>query len=52
MQRHYLFTLVDLSGRELLRRGPMGVIPLVPLMRHEEPPKEILEKCIDRLKIN
>ncbi|MCL6446987.1 MAG: hypothetical protein K6U04_02375 [Armatimonadetes bacterium] len=42
-----LVNLAELPGWELLRRGPVGIIPLVPLMRHEESPEEVLEKCVE-----
>ena len=44
-----LVNLTDLPGRKFLRCGPVGIIPLVPLMRHEEPPEEVLEKCAERV---
>lgn len=44
-----VINLKDLSGQEALKRGPLGIIPLVPLMRHEEPPEEVLKKCSRRI---
>ncbi len=40
-----LLNLQDVPGRELLYRGPVGLLPLVPLMRQDEPPEMVLEKC-------
>ncbi|OPY56819.1 MAG: hypothetical protein A4E55_01935 [Pelotomaculum sp. PtaU1.Bin035] len=42
--------LQDIAGRELLYRGPVGLLPLAPLMRQEEPPEVVLDKCAKRLK--
>lgn len=44
-----LINLSDLPGQKFLRQCPVGLIPLVPLMRHEEPPEEILLKCAKRI---
>ena len=41
--------LVDLPGQEVLKRGPLGVVPLVPLMRHELPDEEVLAECAKRI---
>jgi len=41
--------LQDIAGRELLYRGPVGLLPLTPLMRQEEPPEVVLDKCTRRL---
>ncbi|OPX92211.1 MAG: hypothetical protein A4E52_00077 [Pelotomaculum sp. PtaB.Bin013] len=40
--------LQDIAGRDLLYRGPVGLLPLAPLMRQEEPPEAVLEKCASR----
>ncbi|SFR12300.1 hypothetical protein [Desulfoscipio geothermicus] len=32
-----------------MRRSPVGIIPLVPLMRHDDPPKEVLAGCAKRI---
>ena len=45
-----LINLQDVPGRELLYRGPVGLLPLVPLMRQDEPPEIVLEKCVRRIK--
>lgn len=34
---------------EYLYRGLVGLIPLVPLMKHDESPEKVLEKCARRL---
>ena len=39
----------ELSGTEYLYRGLIGLIPFVPLMRHNEQPEKVLEKCAQRL---
>lgn len=44
-----LINLADISGRDFLYRGPVGLLPLVPLMRQDDPPEEVLEKCVQRL---
>ncbi|OPY61666.1 MAG: hypothetical protein A4E56_01901 [Pelotomaculum sp. PtaU1.Bin065] len=41
--------LQDIVGRDLLYRGPVGLLPLAPLMRQEEPPEVVLDKCAKRL---
>jgi len=41
--------LQDIAGRELLYRGPVGLLPLAPLMSHDEPPDTVLDKCAKRL---
>jgi hypothetical protein len=40
-----LINLEDVTGRDFLYRGPVGLLPLVPLMRQEDPPEAVLEKC-------
>ncbi|MEW6276308.1 MAG: hypothetical protein AB1556_14525 [Bacillota bacterium] len=47
--RYRPIDLADFPGRDYLRRCPVGLIPLVPLMRHEEPPEEVLKKCSRRI---
>jgi hypothetical protein len=42
--------LQDVAGRDFLYRGPVGLLPLVPLMRQDEPLEAILGKCVSRLK--
>ena len=39
----------DVVGSDLLYRGPVGLLPLAPLMRQEEPPEAVLEKCAARI---
>ncbi len=41
--------LVDLPGAGLLQHGPVGIVPLVPLMRHEAPGEEVLAGCARRI---
>jgi predicted transposase YdaD len=41
--------LRELSGKEYLYRGLIGLIPFVPLMKHNEQPEKVLEKCAQRL---
>ena len=41
--------LEDLPGQEALKHGPLGIIPLVPLMRHELPDEEVLVECAKRI---
>ena len=45
-----LINLEDVTGRDFLYRGPVGLLPLAPLMRQDDSPEEILEKCASRLK--
>lgn len=47
--RYRPIDLADFPGRDYLRNCPVGLIPLVPLMRHEEPPEEVLKKCSRRI---
>ncbi|MBE3588819.1 MAG: hypothetical protein IMW93_09790 [Thermoanaerobacteraceae bacterium] len=44
-----LINLVDLPGEEVLKHGPVGIIPLVPLMRHQLPDEEVLAECARRI---
>ena len=44
-----LINLEDVAGRDLLYRGPVGLLPLTPLMRQEDPPEAVLEKCAERI---
>jgi len=46
-----LINLADLSGSSFLQSGPVGLIPLVPLMQHEVPVEEVLTKCIKRIEM-
>ena len=41
--------LQDIPGRELLYCGPVGLLPLAPLMRQDDSPEVVLEKCAKRL---
>jgi predicted transposase YdaD len=41
--------LREVSGKEYLYRGLIGLIPFVPLMKHNEQPERVLEKCAQRL---
>ncbi|TEB11297.1 hypothetical protein Psfp_03995 [Pelotomaculum sp. FP] len=41
--------LRDVYGTEYLYRGLIGIIPFVPLMKHDESPEKVLEKCAQRL---
>ena len=44
-----MINLEDVAGRDLLYRGPVGLLPLAPLMRQEEPPEAVLGKCAERI---
>lgn len=46
---YHLINLEDLTGRDFLYRGPVGLLPLVPLMRQDDSPEEVLERCAKRL---
>ena len=37
------------GGAALLEHGPLGIVPLVPLMRHEAPDEEVLAGCARRI---
>ena len=41
--------LRDVYGTEYLYQGLIGIIPFVPLMKHDESPEKVLEKCAQRL---
>lgn len=41
--------LREVSGTQYLYRGLIGLIPFVPLMKHNEHPEKVLEKCAQRL---
>nr|WP_051273695.1 Rpn family recombination-promoting nuclease/putative transposase [Desulfotruncus alcoholivorax] len=40
--------LQDMPGRDLLYKGPVELLPLAPLMKQEDPPEAVLEKCARR----
>ena len=47
---HYrVVNLEDLPRQEALKSGPLGIIPLVPLMRHELPAEAVLAECAKRI---
>jgi predicted transposase YdaD len=41
--------LREVSGTEYLYHGLIGIIPFVPLMKHDQSPEKVLEKCVQRL---
>jgi len=44
-----MINLEDITGRDFLYQGPVGLLPLVPLMRQDDLPEQVLEKCASRL---
>jgi predicted transposase YdaD len=46
---YILINLEEVAGRELLYRGPVGLLPLAPLMRQDDLPEKVLEKCASRI---
>jgi len=46
---YLLINLEEVAGRELLYRGPVGLLPLTPLMRQDDLPEKVLEKCASRI---
>ncbi len=47
---HYrVVNLEDLPGQEALKCGLLGIVPLVPLMRHELPAESVLAECAKRI---
>lgn len=46
---YLLINLEEVAGRELLYRGPVGLLPLAPLMRQDDLPEKVLEKCASRI---
>ncbi|MQL53232.1 hypothetical protein GFC01_13380 [Desulfofundulus thermobenzoicus] len=44
-----LINLADLPGEDVLKHGPVGIIPLVPLMRHRLTDEEVLVQCARRI---
>jgi hypothetical protein len=42
------FNLSEMNGRDFIHTAPVGLLPLVPLMRHSDPPQEVLEACSRR----
>ncbi|MCL6478859.1 MAG: Rpn family recombination-promoting nuclease/putative transposase [Peptococcaceae bacterium] len=42
--------LEEIAGRDVLYRGPAALLPLAPLMRQEDPPEAVLEKCVKRIR--
>ncbi len=40
--------LQDMSGQDFLYKGPVELLPLAPLMKQEDPPETVLEKCARR----
>ncbi len=43
------FNLSEMNGCEFLHAAPVGLLPLVPLMRHSDSPQEVLEACSRRV---
>lgn len=40
--------LQDMPGEDFLYKGPVELLPLAPLMKQEDPPETVLEKCARR----
>lgn len=43
------FNLSVMNGREFIHAAPVGLLPLVPLMRHNDLPQKVLEACSKRI---
>jgi len=43
------FNLSEMNGHEFIHAAPVGLLPLVPLMRHSYSPEEVLEACTRRV---
>ena len=43
------FNLSEMNGREFIHEAPIGLLPLVPLMRHSDSPQEVLKVCFKRV---
>jgi len=41
--------LQEMAGRDFLYRGPVGLLPLTPLMKLDDQLEKVLQKCADRL---
>ncbi len=46
---YHQINLQDISGHDFLHQGPVGLLPLTPLMRQEDKLEKVLQKCSDRL---
>ncbi|MGB9805039.1 hypothetical protein, partial [Desulfofundulus sp.] len=42
--------LAELPGEDVLRYGPVGIVPLVPLMRRQMPDEELVARCARRIR--
>ena len=42
--------MIEYPGRKFLRKCPIGIIPLIPLMWHDEKDEEVLAKCVKKVK--
>jgi predicted transposase YdaD len=45
-----VINLADLPAEEVLRYGPVGIVPLVPLMRRQMPDEELMTHCARRIR--
>ena len=41
--------MIEYPGRKFLRKCPVGIIPLIPLMYHDENPEDVLAKCVKKV---
>jgi len=48
--RYRIINLVVTPGGEILERGPLGLIPLVPLMMHDRPLEAVFDECLRRVR--
>ena len=47
--RYRQMNLADMAGGWFLETCPVGLVPLVPLMRHDDPPIAVLAACANRI---
>ncbi|NHM28953.1 Rpn family recombination-promoting nuclease/putative transposase [Desulfofundulus sp. TPOSR] len=45
-----VINLADLPAEDVLRYGPVGIVPLVPLMRRQMPDEELVASCARRIR--
>jgi len=48
--RYRIINLVLTPGGEILEKGPLGLIPLVPLMMHDRPLEAVFDECLRRVR--
>ena len=48
--RYRIINLVVTPGGDILEQGPVGLVPLVPLMMHDRPLEPVFDECLRRVR--